>query len=135
MGLAEAVPASVVMGIGISTMHYSGMAAMRLPAATHDPGLVILSVAIAVVVSFVALGRFFSHRSEVNRGFHWRKLWSAALMGAAIPSMHYTAMAAARFTPTGADRSPDTGSPSACSGRWLSPAQPCWFWLSPSSLR
>ena len=104
MGLAEAVPAAVVMGIGISTMHYSGMAAMRLPADTHyDPWLVVLSVAIAIVVSFVALVLFFSLRSEGNRGFHWRKVWSAALMGAAIPSMHYTAMAAARFTPSGAD--------------------------------
>ena len=104
MGLAEAIPASVVMGIGISAMHYTGMAAMRLPAAVqYDRRLVALSVAIAIVVSFVALDRFFSLRGAGNRGSNWRKIWSAVLMGAAIPSMHYTAMAAARFSPTGMD--------------------------------
>ena len=38
MGLARALAGSVIMGSGISVMHYTGMAAMRLPAmCSYDP--------------------------------------------------------------------------------------------------
>ncbi|MBI4420618.1 MAG: PAS domain-containing protein, partial [Gemmatimonadetes bacterium] len=103
LGLPQAVPGGVVMGLGIATMHYTGMAAMRLQAETrYDPWLVALSVAIAIVVSFVALWRAFRLRGDLAGHWLWRKIGSAVLMGAAIPSMHYTAMAAARFAPTAA---------------------------------
>lgn len=100
MGLREAVPGSIVMGLGIAAMHYIGMAAMRLQAAMRfDPWLVTLSVAIAIVVSFVALWLAFHLRGEAARRWLAKKLGSAALMGGAIASMHYTGMAAAAFTP------------------------------------
>jgi signal transduction histidine kinase len=81
-------------------MHYIGMAAMRLPArVTWRPGLVAASVVIAVSASFLALLLAFRLR-DVGRGlFRWRRLWAAVLMGAAISGMHYTGMAAARFSP------------------------------------
>jgi PAS domain S-box-containing protein len=101
MTLANAVPGSVVMGLGIGAMHYTGMAAMRLQAvARYDGPLVALSILIAIVVSFVALWLAFHLREHRTRGHRLRKLASAVLMGAAIPSMHYTAMAAVRFTPS-----------------------------------
>src|SRR5512136_1502792 len=47
---------SAVMGLAIASMHYLGMAAVRVPAAVHyDPGLVALSVAIAMAASGAAL--------------------------------------------------------------------------------
>ncbi|HCF30359.1 MAG TPA: signal protein, partial [Cyanobacteria bacterium UBA11049] len=47
---------AIAMGVGIGLMHYIGMAAMEMMADTHyDPMLFLLSVAIAVVVSLVAL--------------------------------------------------------------------------------
>jgi len=98
MGLREAIPGSLAMGIGIAAMHYTGMAAMRVQAhEQYDPFLVGLSVAIAVVVSFVALWLAFHLRDVTTGAWSWRKLGSTLLMGAAIPSMHYTGMAAARF--------------------------------------
>ncbi|MGH9328691.1 MAG: response regulator [Terriglobia bacterium] len=90
---------SVVMGCGIAAMHYTGMAAMRLPAMCHyNPLIVALSIVIAVVVSFVALVLFFYFRRDAEN-MRWLKFASAGVMGVAVAAMHYTAMAAASFTP------------------------------------
>ena len=99
MGLVRALVGSLFMGGGIAAMHYTGMAAMRLPAMCHySPGLVTLSVVLAIVISFVALLLTFYFRGETSAG-GWKKATSALVMGAAIPVMHYTGMAAASFTP------------------------------------
>ncbi len=96
--VSSAVVGSIVMGSGIAAMHYIGMAAMRLPAMHHyDSRLVALSVALAIVISLVALVLTFLFRDEV-RVSSWRKVGSAVLMGVAVPVMHYTGMAAASFT-------------------------------------
>src|SRR5258708_24707915 len=56
MGAPRAVAGSVLMGAGIASMHYIGMAAMRLPATCHfDSYLVGLSVVFAVLISLAAL--------------------------------------------------------------------------------
>src|ERR1700675_3747648 len=92
-----------LMGIGIAAMHYVGMAAMRLPAmCQYSPGLVVLSVVLAIVISLVALWLTFHLRAE-TKSMGWRKLSSALVMGAAIPVMHYTGMAAVTFTPMAAE--------------------------------
>jgi PAS domain S-box-containing protein len=88
-----------LMGSGIAAMHYIGMEAMRLPAmCTYSPGLVLLSVLLAVVISFVALELAFKFR-ESQSATTWRKVCAALLMGLAIPTMHYVGMAAAKFYP------------------------------------
>ncbi len=98
MGLVQASVGSVFMGGGIAAMHYIGMAAMRLDATHHySPAMVTLSVALAIVISLVALWLLFQLRGE-TRTLTWRKGASALVMGAAIPAMHYTGMAAATFT-------------------------------------
>jgi NO-binding membrane sensor protein with MHYT domain len=84
--------AGTLMGLGVATMHYTGMAAMRMAATTtYDPGLLVLSVVIAVVASTAALWLVF----------HLEKLWqmtaASVVMGVAVCGMHYTGMAAARF--------------------------------------
>jgi len=90
---------SLIMGAGIASMHYIGMAAMRLAAIPRWNALVVaLSIAIAVVVSLVALGLAFLLRAE-HRSLAPRKLGSAGVMGLAIAGMHYTGMAAARWEP------------------------------------
>jgi PAS domain S-box-containing protein len=92
------VAGSIVMGSGIAGMHYTGMAAMRLPAMHHYDGrLVALSVVFAIVISLVALILTFLFRDDV-KVTSWHKLGSAVLMGVAVPVMHYTGMAAASFT-------------------------------------
>ena len=83
----------VVMGLGVSAMHYTGMAAMRMPAdLRYDKLFVALSVLIAVGAAVAAL--WFAYRTR----YLPHKLMAAALMGFAISGMHYTAMAAAIFT-------------------------------------
>src|SRR6185436_10063146 len=97
LGLARAGVGSIFMGAGIATMHYTGMAAMRLAAMCHySLPIVGLSVALAMAISFVALWLTFHLRGEVP-SWGWKKVASAAVMGAAIPVMHYTGMAAAHF--------------------------------------
>jgi PAS domain S-box-containing protein len=101
MGTSQAVAGSVLMGAGIAGMHYIGMAAMRLPAICHfNSLLVILSVVFAVLISLAALWITFHFRHE-KTGIGQEKLAGAVVMGAAIPIMHYTGMAAASFTPSG----------------------------------
>ncbi len=101
MGGSEAVAGSVLMGAGIASMHYIGMAAMRLPAICRfNSFLVVLSVAFAILISLAALWITFHFRDE-KTGIGWEKLAGAVVMGAAIPVMHYTGMAAASFTPSG----------------------------------
>src|SRR5713226_2923669 len=89
------------MGAGISAMHYTGMAAMKMaPAMRYDPLLFSLSIMIAIVVSWVALRIAFLFRPFTsNAQIIWQKLGAAAVMGAAIPGMHYTGMAAVILAP------------------------------------
>jgi two-component system, sensor histidine kinase and response regulator len=101
MGLPAAMVGSIIMGGGIAAMHYIGMAAMRLPAMCYfSYALVSLSVVLAIVISLVALFLTFYFRNKVKEK-RPLKIASAVLMGSAIPVMHYTGMAAARFRYTG----------------------------------
>jgi len=101
LGASRAVAGSVLMGAGIASMHYIGMAAMRLPAICRfNSFLVVLSVVFAVLISLVALWITFHFRDE-KTGIGREKLAGALVMGAAIPVMHYTGMAAASFTASG----------------------------------
>ena len=100
MSWARALAGSAIMGGGIATMHYTGMAAMRLPAmCSYDPRILTLSVALAIVISLIALLLTFRFREDAKSAASW-KIAAAIVMGSAIPVMHYTGMAAARFTPS-----------------------------------
>jgi two-component system, sensor histidine kinase and response regulator len=99
MGLNYALAGSLFMGGGIVTLHYIGIAAMRLAARCQfDRFLVGLSVVLAVIFSLVALWLAFYFRSQPHDAV-LRKVGSAVIMGAAISAMHYTAMAAVTFVP------------------------------------
>jgi len=99
MGLWEETAGSMVMGTGIAAMHYIGMAAMRCPAViVYDKKIVVLSIVLAIAISFVALQLTFRVRNESTTS--WRKIISALVMGSAIPLMHYTGMWAASFRST-----------------------------------
>jgi two-component system, sensor histidine kinase and response regulator len=93
------VLASAAMGGGIASMHYIGMAAMRVPAMCHyDRAIFAASIVIAVLVSAAALVLAFRYRSAAE--FNLAKLSSAVVMGLAVASMHYTGMAAVTWTPS-----------------------------------
>jgi two-component system sensor histidine kinase/response regulator len=100
MKISAAIVGSLCMGSAIAGMHYIGMAAMRLPAmCSYSPSIVAISVLLAVVISLVALFLAFRFRAETRSG-GWQKALSAVVMGAAVPVMHYTGMAAATFAPS-----------------------------------
>ena len=83
----------LIVGIGVATMHYLGMAAMVMPdSMSYSPPLFILSVVIAVVAGTAAL---------------WIGTWvrgtratvgASMVMGVAVSGMHYTGMAAMRVS-------------------------------------
>jgi PAS domain S-box-containing protein len=100
MEWGHALAGSAIMGSGIATMHYIGMAAMRLRAMHHyDSPLVTLSVVVAIVMSLVALWLSFHLREHAKTSWP-QKCASALVMGAGVAAMHYTGMAAATFTPS-----------------------------------
>jgi NO-binding membrane sensor protein with MHYT domain len=83
----------VFMGVAISGMHYTGMAAMRGPAElSYDSLWVALSVIIAIGTATAALWLAFR---TTQAG---QKLAAAIVMGLAISGMHYTGMRATVFT-------------------------------------
>jgi len=85
MGWISALAGSAIMGGGIATMHYTGMAAMRLRAmCSYDPLLLTLSVVSAMAISLIALWLTFRFREDAKTPLWW-KTGSAVVMGAAIP--------------------------------------------------
>jgi NO-binding membrane sensor protein with MHYT domain len=89
---------AILMGIGISAMHYTGMFAMQMsPAIRYDPLIFAASVLIAMGASLAALWIAFQLRTKRTKRAILAKLGSAGVMGLAITGMHYTGMAAAHF--------------------------------------
>ncbi|MDK9495999.1 hypothetical protein QEZ40_007489 [Streptomyces katrae] len=86
-------------GLGVASMHYLGMAALRLHGRIeYDPLTVGLSVAIAVVAATAALWAALNIKSPLAVAA------ASLVMGAAVSSMHYTGMTAVsvRVTPSDA---------------------------------
>ncbi|MFM0514815.1 putative bifunctional diguanylate cyclase/phosphodiesterase [Paraburkholderia sp. RL17-373-BIF-A] len=88
---------AVLMGAGVSAMHYTGMAAMRMaPEIQYVPSLFILSVVIAIVASGAALWIAYNLR-RLSPRVRPLRAGAAIVMGFAIVGMHYTGMVAAQF--------------------------------------
>lgn len=78
-----------VTGLGIASMHYLGMAGMRLNGQLeYSTATVAVSVVIAVVAATAALWA-----AGQVRGFLW-SVGASLAMGLAVTGMHYTGMAA-----------------------------------------
>ncbi len=82
-----------VVGLGIAAMHYTGMAAMRMPADMHfDHRWVAISILIAIGAATTALWLAFKDTGYAERAL------AAVVMGLAISGMHYAAMQGATFS-------------------------------------
>jgi diguanylate cyclase (GGDEF)-like protein/PAS domain S-box-containing protein len=101
-GVRPLLCAGLLAGLGVVTMHYGGMAAMRMPGVSisYDPMIVAASVAIAIVAATAAFWLAF-RTTKI-----WEHLAAAVVMGFAIAGMHYTGMAAAIFTMDGHSSAP-----------------------------
>ncbi|TNC99442.1 MAG: PAS/PAC sensor-containing diguanylate cyclase/phosphodiesterase [Gallionellaceae bacterium] len=88
----------VLMGLGISAMHYTGMAALEMsPPIIYSLPIVALSVLIAIAAALGAL--LLVYASEKHGWNYWLRYGAGGvIMGSAIAGMHYTGMAAAEFS-------------------------------------
>ena len=108
---ATLVAGGISMGAGIAGMHYIGMASMKVEAQRgYSAPIVAVSVLIAMLASLGAFWLIANLRADGTRRAALTKVLSAVVMGAAISGMHYTGMAAARFT---------TGGEFASSGHYI----------------
>ena len=99
LGSLRLVAGALVMGAGISAMHYLGMRAIMIaPGISYDAVLVLASVAIAVAASFAALWLSFTLRTGHTWLMALARVGASVIMGIAISGMHYTGMAAARIS-------------------------------------
>ncbi|MFT3667776.1 MAG: bifunctional diguanylate cyclase/phosphodiesterase [Pseudoxanthomonas sp.] len=86
---------ALAMGIGVWSMHFIGMLALRLPIRLgYDIGITVLSLLLAVAASGYAL--WLVTREHVSRA---RLFSGAVVMGMGIAAMHYVGMAAMRMNP------------------------------------
>lgn len=98
----------LLVGAGIGTMHYSGMAAMHMDVTLrYDPWWFGLSILVAVLLAILALWIRFGLREQTWLSRQQKNLLASTVMGLAIAGMHYTGMNAARFIGT-ASATPDT---------------------------
>ncbi|MGE7603100.1 bifunctional diguanylate cyclase/phosphodiesterase [Peribacillus sp. NPDC097675] len=97
MNRKQLLMGSTALGSAILTMHYTGMAAMRMSASIqYNPHLVFLSVVIACIASVVALKIGFRYKHQTASRLV-EKTVSASIMGIAVAGTHYTGMAAATY--------------------------------------
>lgn len=83
------ITGGVIMGLGVASMHYLGMAGMRFQGEfEYDTVTVALSVLIAVVAATTALWAAVSIHGFLP------SLGASVVMGVAVSGMHYTGMAA-----------------------------------------
>jgi len=93
-GWQRLLAAGTIVGLGVASMHYLGMAAMSAPdTMSYDPLLLAVSVVIAVVAGTAALW--------IGT---WVRAWASTIgaslvMGVAVSGMHYTGMAAMHVYP------------------------------------
>ncbi|MFV8572023.1 EAL domain-containing protein [Marinobacter sp. SBS5] len=99
------VRGGALLGFGIGVMHYVGMGGMLVDAKMlYQPGFFALSILSAFIIASLALTvpRAFTtlqDRFQTGKLKIYIKLTIASLMGLAISSLHYVAMAATIFLP------------------------------------
>lgn len=103
-----------ITGLGIASMHYLGMAGMRLNGRLEYN---TLTVAVSVVIAIVAAIAALWAACQV-RGFRW-SVGASLVMGLAIGGMHYTGMAALSVHLHGTGATPAGESPAALLGPML----------------
>jgi len=86
------VIAGVITGLGVSAMHYVGMAAIEIQASmTYSIPLVALSVLIGIVAATAALWAALRLRGL------WSTVGASLIFGVGVSAMHYTGVAAMRM--------------------------------------
>ena len=93
-GTRPLVLGGVIIGLGVASMHYIGMSAIRVQdSLSYNPLLVAASVIIAVIAGTAALW------AALRLNTLWSTIVASLIMGVAVSGMHYTGMAALRVYP------------------------------------
>ncbi|TCK29092.1 PAS domain S-box-containing protein [Ancylobacter aquaticus] len=93
VGVEGILLSGIFMGLGIVGMHYTGMAAMRMPGSmTFDMIHVGAAIVLAISASTVAIWLAFRNHSVFQRAV------AALALGLGIAGMHYVAMMGVTFT-------------------------------------
>jgi len=93
-GTGPLVLGGVIIGLGVASMHYIGMSAIRVQdSLAYSPLLVAASVIIAVIAGTAALW------AALRLDSMWSTIVASLIMGVAVSGMHYTGMAALRVYP------------------------------------
>ncbi|MEX2326822.1 MAG: PAS domain S-box protein, partial [Pseudomonadales bacterium] len=92
------------MGLGVGTMHYTGMAAMQLNGQmVYDPVWFTGSIVIAYALATTSFYLWFRLRSSLILRPWIVEGLCAMVLGGAISAMHYTGMAAVHYYPSEAE--------------------------------
>ena len=89
-----AILGGAIVGAGIGSTYFTGMAALQVPAVAHWDGAYIVA-SIALGIGLAAMAARLSQRSPTVRG----RLVAASVLALAICAMHFTAMAALNLVP------------------------------------
>jgi NO-binding membrane sensor protein with MHYT domain len=110
---------ALLMGLGIVSMHYVSMVAMRMePPIRYEPWLFSLSLLIAVAASGVAVWYISRMRLDTIMSAFWHKSRRALIMGSAFCATHYAAMAAADIAPDSVSMASPQNINTCGSARW-----------------
>jgi NO-binding membrane sensor protein with MHYT domain len=106
--LRNVLIAGVITGIGVSAMHYVGMAAISIQASMqYSLPLVGLSVVIGIVAATAALWAALRLRGL------WSTLGASLIFGVGVSAMHYTGVAAMQMNRLAPGMHMTTGGPTA----------------------
>lgn len=95
---ARLVLGAVLMGLGISGMHYTGMMGLTMPnhVVNYDPVIIICSILIAISGAGLTFWMSFKNRNVMHHAILVR-IAVALMLTLTIAGMHYTGMAAIKF--------------------------------------
>ncbi|WP_284641796.1 MHYT domain-containing protein [Paenibacillus silviterrae] len=103
--LRSLLAGGLLMGVAISGMHYTGMASIQWAGTiSYDPLYLVLSILVAIGISFMAMRLSFFYRNQRHQERHLReaavtaKIGASLLLGCGIAAMHYIGMLAAQFS-------------------------------------
>ena len=100
---------SLLMGVGISAMHYTGMAAIKMtPPIRYETVFVVFSIVISVIASLAAMLMMYKGNA-IKMPALLRLVLGGIIMGVAISGMHYISMLGMIITPNSICTTASTG--------------------------
>lgn len=99
--VARLILSGILMGLGISGMHYTGMMGIQVEGyrSYYDPTIVLLSVLVAIGGAILTFWFMFRSKCRMERQAQY-KIFIAVLMSLSIVAMHYIGMEALHFYST-----------------------------------